>query len=71
MPDVSGLELQTLLRNQGRTIPVIFVTAFPDKSARARALREGAIGFLSKTSDASTLIKCVEAAVAIRDPSNP
>ena len=71
MPDISGLELQTLLRNQGRTVPIIFVTAFPDESARVRALHEGAICFLSKTSDASTLIRCVEAALAVRDPTNP
>jgi len=66
MPDISGLELQTLLRKQGRTVPVIFITAFPEDSARARALREGAICFLSKASDASTLLKYVEAALAVR-----
>jgi FixJ family two-component response regulator len=31
MPDMSGLDLQTLLRQQGRTIPIIFLTAFPQK----------------------------------------
>jgi len=71
MPDMSGLELQTLLRGRGHTVPIIFVTAFPDESARARALREGAIGFLSKTSDASALIQRVEAALAAQDPGNP
>jgi FixJ family two-component response regulator len=64
MPDISGLELQTLLRKQGRTVPIIFITAFPEESARARALREGAICFLSKASDASTLLKYVEATLA-------
>jgi FixJ family two-component response regulator len=71
MPDITGLKLKTLLRNQGRTVPIIFVTAFPDESARVRALHEGAICFLSKTSDASTLIRCVEAALAVRVPTNP
>jgi FixJ family two-component response regulator len=71
MPDISGLDLQTLLRAQGRTVPIIFVTAFADDSARVRALREGAVCFLSKTSDASTLIGCVEAALAVRDPTHP
>jgi FixJ family two-component response regulator len=66
MPDISGLELQALLRSQGRTVPIIFITAFPEESARARALREGAICFLPKASDASTLIKYVEAALAVR-----
>jgi FixJ family two-component response regulator len=63
MPDISGLELQTLLRKQARTVPIIFITAFPEDAARARAMREGAICFLSKASDASTLLKYVEAAL--------
>lgn len=71
MPNISGLELQTLLRARGRTVPVIFVTAFADESARVRALHEGAIFFLSKTFDAPTLIRRVEAALAVREPTNP
>jgi FixJ family two-component response regulator len=64
MPDIGGLELQTLLRGQGRTLPIIFITAFPEESARARALRGGAVCFLSKASDAASLLRCVEAALA-------
>jgi FixJ family two-component response regulator len=64
MPGISGLELQTLLRNQGRAVPIIFVTAFPAESARARALRDGAVCYLSKASDAGALIKCIESALA-------
>jgi FixJ family two-component response regulator len=71
MPDISGLELQTLLRRQGRTVPIIFITAFPEESARARALREGAACFLSKASDASTLIKYVEQSLAARGSPIP
>jgi len=71
MPDINGLELQTLLRNQGRTVPIIFITAFPEEPARARALREGAICFLSKASDASTLLKYVEDALTGRPPIRP
>lgn len=67
MPDISGLELQALLRSQGRTVPIIFITAFPDESARTRALRDGAVGFLVKPSGASALIRCVEQALAARN----
>lgn len=69
MPDISGLELQTILRSQGRSVPIIFITAFPEESARARALREGAIGFLSKASDVSSLLKYVETALAMPPPA--
>jgi FixJ family two-component response regulator len=71
MPSISGLELQTLLRKRGRTVPVIFVTAYPEEAARARALREGAVGFLSKASGASALLKCIEAALAARPTTGP
>jgi FixJ family two-component response regulator len=66
MPDISGLQLQNLLRDQGRTVPIIFITAFPEESARVRAMREGAVCFLSKASKASALIRCVEEALAAR-----
>lgn len=64
MPDMSGVELQTIVRKQGRSTPFIFITAFPEESARLRALRDGAVCFLSKPFDAPTLIRCVEAALA-------
>ena len=63
MPDMSGVELQTIVRKQGRSTPFIFITAFPEESARRRALRDGAVCFLSKPFDAPTLIRCVEAAL--------
>jgi FixJ family two-component response regulator len=64
MPDMSGVELQTAVRNQGRSTPFIFITAFPEESARLRALHDGAVCFLSKPFDAPALIRCVEAALA-------
>jgi FixJ family two-component response regulator len=57
MPDMSGVELQDLLRAQGRRLPVIFITAFPDERVRARALDAGALCFLSKPFDGATLVK--------------
>ena len=71
MPDMSGVELQTVLRKQGRSTPFIFITAFPEESARLRALHDGALCFLSKPFDAPTLIRCVEAALAAGDTTNP
>jgi FixJ family two-component response regulator len=63
MPGMSGVELQSLVRTQGRTVPFIFITAFPDENARARALDAGAVCFLSKPFDGPTLIKYLEAAL--------
>ena len=59
MPGMSGLELLTMIRAQGYRVPFIFITAFPDETTRARALREGAICFLSKPFAGPTLINCL------------
>jgi FixJ family two-component response regulator len=63
MPAMSGLDLLTHMRGQGYVAPFIFITAFPEESVRARALKAGAIGFLAKPFVAPDLIACVEAAL--------
>jgi CheY-like chemotaxis protein len=60
---MSGLELQSLLRAQGRALPIIFITAFPEESVRKRALDAGAICFLIKPFDGPTLIKYLDKAL--------
>jgi FixJ family two-component response regulator len=63
MPRMSGMELQDLLSSQGRQIPIIFITAFPEENIRARALHAGAIGFLAKPIDGTALIKQIQTAL--------
>ena len=63
MPVMSGLDLLTHMRAQGHTAPFIFITAFPDESVRARALKAGAICFLAKPFAAPTLIECLGTAL--------
>ena len=63
MPTMSGIELQSHLRAKGCGVPFIFITAFPEESIRARALKDGAIGFLTKPFDAGTLISCLNTAL--------
>ena len=60
---MSGVELQALLLAQGHHVPFIFITAFSDEAVRARALKAGAICFLSKPSDRLTLMKCLDTAL--------
>ncbi len=66
MPGMSGIELQNYLIAQGHRVPVIFVTAYPETEARGRALRAGAIGFLSKPFCDRNLISCLNKALAGR-----
>ena len=56
MPGMSGLELQKRLRARGCSLPIIFMTAFPEARARAQALAAGALGFLSKPVDDEALV---------------
>jgi FixJ family two-component response regulator len=63
MPGLSGIELQRLLLAQGRQIPIIFVTAFPEDRMRARAMEWGALGFLSKPFESQTLIELIDKAL--------
>jgi FixJ family two-component response regulator len=48
MPGLSGIELQRQLIEQGNRMPIIFITAIPEETTRAKALDAGAVGFLSK-----------------------
>ena len=63
MPGMTGVELQASLRAQGHSVPFIFITAFPVEISRARALKAGAICFLTKPFDGDTLIRCLESAL--------
>jgi FixJ family two-component response regulator len=63
MPVMGGIELQAILRAQGRSVPFVFITAFPESAVRTQAMSGGATCFLTKPFDAPTLIKYVEAAL--------
>jgi FixJ family two-component response regulator len=63
MPGLSGVELQRRLRAGGCNVPMIFITAFPDEAIEKRAMKAGAVCYLSKPFDGSTLIQCLELAL--------
>ena len=66
MQGMTGVELQTLLLNQGHDMPIIFMTAFPEERIRRRALNAGAFGFLGKPFDEKSLIDCLDRALESR-----
>jgi FixJ family two-component response regulator len=63
MPKMSGLQLQTRLKEEGCDIPIIFITAYGDARMRIQAMREGAVEFLAKPFDHQLLLKTVRAAI--------
>ena len=64
MPAMTGIELQDLLRSQGRSVAMIFISALPDKSIKARALEGGALCFLNKPFQPAALIECINVALS-------
>lgn len=63
MPGMSGPELQRHLLAQGRVLPIIFITAFPEKNTRARVTAAGAVAYLEKPFDGATLLSFLQSAM--------
>jgi FixJ family two-component response regulator len=68
MPAMTGLELHRRLIEMGYAIPTILVTAYPDNDVRARALKDGVVGYLRKPIDEKHLMRCLRAAFHSDEP---
>jgi FixJ family two-component response regulator len=64
MPGRSGLELQRDLAVANRQLPIIFITAHGDIPMTVRAMKGGAIEFLTKPFRDQDLLEAVEAGLA-------
>jgi FixJ family two-component response regulator len=65
MPKVSGLELQTQLRDAGIELPVIFLTAHADVPTTVRAMKHGALDVVTKPYREDALLDAVHRAIAL------
>jgi FixJ family two-component response regulator len=63
MPGMSGIDLQNRLIAEGHRTPIIFITAFPEDGVRARAMKAGAICFMSKPCSDDHLAGCLDRAL--------
>src|SRR5262245_26045527 len=63
MPGLSGIELQDRLIAGGHSMPIIFITAYPDEGVRTRAMKAGAVCFMSKPFSDVHLIGCLDRAL--------
>jgi FixJ family two-component response regulator len=64
MPGPSGLELQEALAREDEPLPVIFLTAHGDVPTSVRAMKAGAVDFLTKPIKRDVLLNAVRAALA-------
>ena len=71
MPGMTGLELHRHLVASGKTIPTILITAYPDDNARARALGDGVVGYLSKPFDENDLLTCIHSSLPSGSHNTP
>jgi len=63
MPDVSGLELQKILKSANSQRPIVFLTGHSDVPNAIRAMRDGAINFLIKPVNSRILLDAVSEAL--------
>jgi FixJ family two-component response regulator len=64
MPGLTGPELQEALAIAGRRMSIVFVSGHGDVVGSVRAMKGGAIDFLTKPVDARELLDAIERAVA-------
>ena len=64
MPGPSGLDLQEALQRQGVTLPIVFLTGHADVASSVKALKAGAVDFLTKPIDRQTLFEALDRALA-------
>ena len=64
MPGPSGLDLQEALAATGEELPVIFLTGHGDVPMTARAMKAGAVDFLTKPVNRRDLLDAIQRAVA-------
>ena len=63
LPGMNGLDLQQRLITSPRPMPIVFVSAHDEAITRANALRAGAIAFLKKPFDNSTLLDALNRSI--------
>jgi RNA polymerase sigma factor (sigma-70 family) len=64
IPGLSGPELQVRLSELGSTLPIVFLTGYPDVPTSVRTIKAGAEDFLAKPISSDQLLRAVEQAVA-------
>jgi len=64
LPDVSGLEFQRALADARVEIPIIFITGHGDIPMSVRAMKAGAVEFLTKPFRGQELLDAIQEAIA-------
>lgn len=65
LPDVDGFEAYRVLRAEGAITPVIFMSGFADVPTSVRAMKEGAVDFLTKPIAEPALMNAIDRALQL------
>jgi FixJ family two-component response regulator len=63
LPDLSGLELQKMIASERTDMPIIFITGDGDVPMTVRAMKAGAVEFLTKPFDDDVLLEAIRQAI--------
>jgi FixJ family two-component response regulator len=63
LPDLNGLALQKHVRADRIDMPIIFITGFGDVPTTVRAMKAGAVEFLTKPFDDAVLLDAIQQAI--------
>ena len=64
MPGLTGPDLQAALAGSGHRVPIVFITGHGDISMSVKAMKAGAVDFLTKPFDVESLLEAIQRAVA-------
>jgi FixJ family two-component response regulator len=65
IPGVSGPDLQGRLSELGSTLPIIFLSGYPDIPTTVRTIKAGAVDFLTKPVSSVELLRAIGQAIAL------
>jgi FixJ family two-component response regulator len=63
LPDLTGMELQERMARSSSFLPIVFITGHGDIPMSVRAMKAGAVDFLSKPFNDSDLLEAIERAL--------
>ena len=63
LPDLSGLDLQNLIAAERTDTPIIFISGYGDVPTTVRAMKAGAVEFLTKPFDDQVLLDAIRHAI--------
>jgi FixJ family two-component response regulator len=64
LPGISGLDFQQQLKSTGLQIPIVFITAHGDIPMTVKAMKSGAVEFLTKPFEDKDLLGAIQQALA-------